>query len=246
VVFLFSERRAALFLSQRKKESAHDYRYFPEPDIPPFDFSEAYFTALRSTLPELPPAKMRRFVAEYALPEADALVLTEDRDFSEYFEQVTSELAEKRESHEVEGDEKKAWKLAANYLITEVRKHLSDQNKTVKELPFSAENYAEFIGLIIDGKINSSAAQTVLAEMYRGGDNDPSHIVDRLNLSQVSDTGALEGIVDTVLSANEKSVTDYRSGKQNAFQFLIGQIMKETKGKANPQMVSDILQRKLR
>ncbi len=232
-------------VSQRKKESAHDYRYFPEPDIPPFDFSEAYFTALRSTLPELPDAKVRRFMEEYGLPEADALVLTEDREFSEYFEQVTSELAEKSASHEMEGDGKKAFKLAANYLITEVRKHLADQNKTVKELPFSAENYAEFIGLIVDGKINSSAAQTVLTEMYRGGDNDPSHIVERLNISQVSDTGALEAIVDMVLSTNEKSVTDYRAGKQNALQFLMGQVMAMTKGKANPQVIIQILKRKL-
>ncbi|MFZ1719825.1 MAG: Asp-tRNA(Asn)/Glu-tRNA(Gln) amidotransferase subunit GatB [Candidatus Moraniibacteriota bacterium] len=232
-------------VSQRKKESAHDYRYFPEPDIPPFDFSEAYFTALRSTLPELPDAKLRRFMEEYALPEADALVLTEDREFSEYFEQVTSELAEKSASHEMEGDGKKAFKLAANYLITEVRKHLSDQHKTVSDIPFTPENYAEFIGLIVDGKINSSAAQTVLTEMYRGGDNDPSHIVERLNLGQVSDTGVLEAVVDTVLRANEKSVTDYHSGKQNALQFLMGQVMKEMKGKANPQGVMEILREKL-
>lgn len=232
-------------VSQRKKESAHDYRYFPEPDIPPFDFSEEYFRALRSTLPELPDAKTRRFIEEYALPEADAVVLTEDREFSEYFEKVSSELSEKIEAREITGDSRKAWKLAANYLITEVRKHLSDQNKAVRDIPFTPENYAEFIGLIIDGKINSSAAQTVLAEMYRGGDNDPSHIVDRLNLAQVSDMGALESIVEAVLIANEKSVADYRAGKQNALQFLMGQVMAATKGKANPQMIIQILQRRL-
>lgn len=232
-------------VSQRKKESAHDYRYFPEPDIPPFDFTESYFEDLKRTLPELPDAKLKRFMKEYALPEADALVLAEDREFSEYFEKVSSELAEKIRSHEVEGDAKKAFKLAANYLITEVRKHLSDANKTVRDIPFTAENYAEFIGLIIDGKINSSAAQTVLTEMYRGGDNDPSHIVERLNLGQVSDAGALETIVDAILSANEKSVADYRAGKQNALQFLMGQVMKETKGKANPQIITQILKDKL-
>jgi len=232
-------------VSQRKKESAHDYRYFPEPDIPPFDFSEEYFDALRKTLPELPDAKVARFQGEYDLPLADASVLTEDREFSEYFEKVASELAEKKSGHEIDGDEKKAFKLSANYLITEVRKHLAGENKTVKELSFTAENYAEFIGLIVDGKINSSAAQTVLAEMYRGGDNDPTHIVERLDLSQLSDTGALEATVDAILACNEKSVADYLAGKQNAFQFLIGQIMKETKGKANPKMVSEILQKKL-
>lgn len=232
-------------VSQRKKESAHDYRYFPEPDIPPFDFTAEYFEDLKRTLPELPDSKLKRFMEEYALPQADALVLTEDREFSAYFEQVASELSEKSTSHEVEGDGKKAFKLAANYLITEVRKHLSDANKTVRDIPFTAENYAEFIGLIADGKINSSAAQTVLAEMYRGGDNDPSHIVERLNLGQVSDMGALETIVDVILSANEKSVADYRAGKQNALQFLMGQVMKETKGKANPQIITQILKDKL-
>ncbi len=232
-------------VSQRKKESAHDYRYFPEPDIPPFDFTEEYFEALRRTLPELPDAKVKRFQEEYMLPEADALVLTEDREFSEYFEKVASELAEKKASHEMVGDGAKAFKLAANYLITEVRKHLADQNETVKDLSFSAENYAEFIGLIVDGKINSSAAQTVLTEMYQGGDNDPSHIVERLNLGQVSDMGALELVVDTVLASHEKSIADYRAGKQNALQFLMGQVMKETKGKANPQIIVDILKKRL-
>ena len=232
-------------VSQRKKESAHDYRYFPEPDIPPFDFTDEYFDILRQTLPELPDAKVKRFQEEYTLPEADALVLTEDREFSEYFEKVASELPEKSQSHEMTGDAKKAFKLAANYLITEVRKHLADQGKTVKELSFTAENYAEFIGLIADGKINSSAAQTVLAEMYLGGDNDPTHIVERLNLLQVNDMGALETIVDAILAANEKSVADYRAGKQNAFQFLIGQIMKETKGRANPKIAAELLEKKL-
>ncbi len=232
-------------VSQRKKESAHDYRYFPEPDIPPFDFSEEYFHALRLTLPELPDAKQARFQEEYHLPEADALVLTEDREFSVYFERVASELIEKKASQELLGDEQKAFKLSANYLITEVRKHLASENKTAKDIPFTAENYAEFIGLIVDGKINSSAAQTVLAEMYRGGDNDPTHIVERLNLGQVSDSGALEAIVDEVLSVNEKSIVDYRAGKQNALQFLMGQVMKETKGKANPQMIVEILKQRL-
>jgi aspartyl-tRNA(Asn)/glutamyl-tRNA(Gln) amidotransferase subunit B len=232
-------------VSQRKKESAHDYRYFPEPDIPPFDFTEQYFDELRLTLPELPDAKVRRFMEEYALPEADALVLTEDREFSEYFEKVASELSEKRGSRELEGDEMRASKLAANYLITEVRKHLADQDKTAKDIPFTAENYAEFIGLIIDGKINSSAAQAVLAEMYRGGDNDPSHIVERLDLGQVNDTAELEKAVMVVLASNEKSVADYRAGKQNALQFLMGQVMKATRGKANPQLITQILKERL-
>lgn len=232
-------------VSQRKKESAHDYRYFPEPDIPSFDFSPTYIEELRRALPELPAAKIARFVAEYELPLADVVILTEDKHFAAYFEQVASELVDKRASGEMQAQIGRAIKLATNYLLTEVRKYLSEQNKDTSALPFTPENYAEFIALIADTKINSSAAQAVLAEMYQSGDTDPSHIVERLNLAQVSDTGALTGIIDTVLLVNEKSIVDFRSGKQNAFQFLIGQVMKETRGKANPEIVADILRHKL-
>ncbi len=232
-------------VSQRKKESAHDYRYFPEPDIPPFDFSEEYITGLRRTLPELPDAKAERFSNEYQLPTADVVILTEEKDFSAYFEEVASELADKKASGEMQAEVTRAVKLAANYMLTEIRKHLSERNEKAKDIPFTPENYAEFIALIADKKINSSAAQAVLAEMYQGGDNDPSHIVSRLNLAQVSDTGELEGVVDGVLAANAKSVADFQAGKENAFQYLIGQVMKETKGKANPEVVATLLRTKL-
>lgn len=234
-------------VSQRKKESAHDYRYFPEPDIPPFEFDEAYVEKLRATLPELPHAKLKRFVTQYGLPENDAIILTEERKFSEYFEAVASELEEKVKAKEVAAPIERAVKLAVNYMLTELRKYLTENNQTIEDLPIKPENYAEFIGIVADGKINSSAAQTVLGEMYKNvdGDTDPSHIIDRLNLGQVNDTEALEKAVDAVLERNGQSVTDYKAGKQNAFQYLIGQVMKETKGKANPQMVSEILRQKL-
>ncbi|MFZ2187626.1 MAG: Asp-tRNA(Asn)/Glu-tRNA(Gln) amidotransferase subunit GatB [Candidatus Moraniibacteriota bacterium] len=232
-------------VSQRKKESAHDYRYFPEPDIPPFEFTPEYVEKLRSSIPELPAAKLKRFVSEYLLPEADAVILTEDHRSAAYFENVASELAEKIESQETAVEFARLVKLAANYFLTEVKKHLKETEGNILELAVTPENFAEFITLVAEGKINSSAAQTVLSEMYQGGDNDPSHIIERLNLAQLSDISEMESIVANVLSANEKSVADYRSGKQNAFQFLIGQIMKETKGKANPQVVSEILEKKL-
>jgi len=232
-------------ISQRKKESAHDYRYFPEPDIPPFDFSEEYIAGLRRTLPELPDAKAERFANEYQLPAADVVILTEEKEFSAYFEEVASELADKKASGEMQAEIPRAVKLAANYMLTEIRKHLSERGEKTKDIPFTPENYAEFISLIADKKINSSAAQSVLAEMYQGGDNDPSHIVSRLNLAQVSDTGELEGVVDGILAANAKSVADFQAGKENAFQYLIGQVMKETKGKANPEVVATLLRTKL-
>jgi len=232
-------------ISQRKKESAHDYRYFPEPDIPPFDFSEEYIAGLRRTLPELPDAKAERFANEYQLPAADVVILTEEKEFSAYFEEVASELADKKASGEMQAEIPRAVKLAANYMLTEIRKHLSERGEKTKDIPFTPENYAEFISLIADKKINSSAAQSVLAEMYQGGDNDPSHIVSRLNLAQVSDTGELEGVVDGILAANAKSVADFQAGKENAFQYLIGQVMKETRGKANPEVVATLLRTKL-
>jgi aspartyl-tRNA(Asn)/glutamyl-tRNA(Gln) amidotransferase subunit B len=175
------------------------------------------------------------------------LTLTEERAFSEYFEAVVSELTEKSQSKEMTAPLDKAIRLSVNYMLTELRKHLTENNQTITDLPIKPENYAEFIAIVADGEINSSAAQTVLGEMYRGGDGDtdPSHIIERLNLGQVNDTEALEKAVDAVLERNEQSVADFRSGKQNAFQYLIGQIMKETRGKANPQIVAEILKKKL-
>ncbi|MEK7181988.1 MAG: Asp-tRNA(Asn)/Glu-tRNA(Gln) amidotransferase subunit GatB [Patescibacteria group bacterium] len=232
-------------LSQRKKESAHDYRYFPEPDIPPFEFTDEMFASLRHTLPELPDAKLTRFMSEFGLSQADAEILVSDRELAQYFEEVVSELHEKETSKEVTAPIDRTIKLATNYIITELRKHLQDNNQSITEILITPENYAEFIGIVADGVINSSAAQTVLLEMYKSEDNDPSHIIERLNLAQVSDSGELEKTVDTVLSANEKSVTDFKAGKENALKFLMGQVMKETKGKANPQMVQEILKKKM-
>lgn len=232
-------------VSQRKKESAHDYRYFPEPDIPPFQFTPEYVEELCATLPELPDAKMRRFRESFGVSEADAALLTAEREFAAYYEAVVSELEEKDDAHEADIPFEKAAKLAANYMITELRKHFAKTGETVSHIRITPENFAEFIVIVASGKINSSAAQTVLEEMYKGGDNDPSHVVERLNLAQVSDEGELEAIVDTVLAENEKSVADFRAGKQNAFQFLIGQVMSSTKGKANPQVVTGILRKKL-
>lgn len=232
-------------VSQRKKESAHDYRYFPEPDIPPFTFDEAYFEELRKKLPELPEQKVKRLLAEYNLPEADAELLAEDKKVAEFYEETVSELLAKINSGEALFEKERAAKLAANYILTEMRKYLADNDLDLASVPITPENYAELIALIADGKISSSAAQTVLAEMYRGGDNDPSHIVERLGLAQVSDTGALEDVVDTVLAANTQSVADYKAGKENALKYLMGQVMKESKGSANPQMVQEILKKKL-
>ncbi|MEI7890767.1 MAG: Asp-tRNA(Asn)/Glu-tRNA(Gln) amidotransferase subunit GatB [bacterium] len=231
-------------VSQRKKESAHDYRYFPEPDIPPMEFSAAYVESLKAKLPELPAQKEERFAGEYGLNKADILVLTAESDLAEYFEQVVGELKEKIVSREVAAESEKAIKLAVNYLISEVRKHLAENNHKMADLKISAENYAELIGLVADGKINSSAAQTVLKEMYHTG-GDPSQIIEEKNLAQMDDGDALGAVVDKVLADNPKSVEDYKAGKENALKFLMGQVMKESGGKANPQVVLELLKNKL-
>ena len=232
-------------VSQRTKESAHDYRYFPEPDIPPFKFSDEYIEELRKKLPELPEAKKERLVREYDLSKENAEVIVGDKDLAQYFEDVVSEIRASKESGAVASDDKKCIKLAANYIVSELQKHLMKNFETIKNIKITAENYAELIGILADGKINSSAAQAVLEAMYQTG-GDPTQIIESKNLMQVSDTGELDKIAEEIISKNQKSVEDYKSGKQNALQFLMGQVMAATKGKANPQIVITILKNKLK
>jgi len=231
-------------VSQRKKESAHDYRYFPEPDIPPFSFTPEYVEELRRSIPELPDAKVKRFKDQFGMSEADAALLTSEREFATYYEAVVSELDSKITSGEAEFEQGKTAKLAANYMITELRKHFTKSGETIAHIRITPENFAEFIAIVASGNINSSAAQTVLEEMYRSG-ADPSHVIDEKNLAQVSDEGELGAIVDVLLVANTQSVADFKAGKQNALQYLMGQAMSATKGKANPKIVMDILRKKL-
>lgn len=231
-------------VSQRVKESAHDYRYFPEPDIPPLEFTQDYVELLRRKLPELPEQKVERFKKEYGLPAHDVEIITGDVELADYFEDAVSEMQEKISGGECAAKPERAIKLLANYLIVEIRKMLAAENKTVADLKITAENFAEFVGILADDKINSSAGQAVLLEMFHTG-GDPSQIIEEKNLAQTSDEGELEKIVEEVLAKNEKSVADYKSGRMNALQFLMGQVMAETKGKANPKMVIDILKKKL-
>ncbi len=232
-------------VSQRKKENAHDYRYFPEPDIPPMTFTDAYVEQLRRTLPELPRQKEERFTAEYNLSAQNCGVITADIDMANYFEQVVSEIMDKKASGEMHADSEKTIKLAANYLVSEVQKHLVKDGQRISETKISAENFAELMAIIADGTINSSAAQIVLEEMFYGEEDDPSRIIEAKNLAQVSDVGALEQQVDEVIASNEQSVVDYKAGKENAIKYLMGQVMKVSGGKANPQMVMEILVKKL-
>jgi aspartyl-tRNA(Asn)/glutamyl-tRNA(Gln) amidotransferase subunit B len=192
----------------------------------------------------MPEAKKQRFISEYGVSVENVDVIVSDKKLAEYFEQVVSEIKEKLDCKEFQVAEDKCLKLAANYMVSELQKHLVKNGHKIEEVKITPENYAELIAFVAEGKINSSAAQTVLEEMYQTG-GDPSQIIETKGLLQVSDESVLKEVVQKVLDANLQSVEDYKKGKQNALQFLVGQVMKETKGKANPGVVMELLKKKL-
>ena len=233
-------------ISQRKKEEAHDYRYFPEPDLPPLRFTEKYIKKIALEIPELPNQKRKRFKKEYNLPEHDIEILVRNKELANYFENVVSEIP-LTEEFEKNIPVNKLYKLTANYLITEILGISGDSEISHFVLPkkITAENFAEFIVLVYKGAVSSTGAQRLLKEMFITGD-DPTHIIQEKDLSQLSDRSRLEEIVKKVIENNSQAIDDYKKGKQNALQFLIGKTMKETKGKANPQIVKEILEEKLK
>ncbi len=223
---------------QREKESAHDYRYFPEPDLPPLEFDDEYVAKIKAELPELPASKIERFQREYKISEYDAMSLSRDKDMAEFFEQAVSEGCELCENMD------KVAKLAANYLTSVLKKYLQEGAK-VTDTKVAPENFGELMSIIAQGKINSTAAQTVLEEMVKTG-ADPEHIISEKNLAQVDDEAEIEKIVEKVISENPKPVADYKSGKQASLQFLLGLVMKSTKGKVNPSKTMQQLKEKLK
>lgn len=235
--------------TQRKKESAHDYRYFPEPDLPPLDLSKEAgifdIEALRNSLPELPMQRKYRLMDQYGLPEESARIISEDPDLSEKYEEIISELGCWVEAKDIDaGAMEKLTKLATNYILTELIKLMAAGGTGVADLKMTSENFAEFIALIYEGRVSSSGAQALLKEMFENG-GDPSDLLDAKGLAQVSDEGAIAAIADTVIASNQKSVDDYKGGKGNALQYLIGQVMKESKGQANPKTAEEVLRKKL-
>jgi aspartyl-tRNA(Asn)/glutamyl-tRNA(Gln) amidotransferase subunit B len=228
--------------SQRIKETSADYRYFPEPDIPPLAISREWIDKIKARMDELPAQKIKRFKEEYLFSDYESEILTSDKDLAGYAEEVVSEL---RAWIEATGDnwERQKHKLAkacANWLINELFKHLKTDKKSVKDIKITAENFAEFIALVYQDKINSSAAQTIFARMYRQG-GDPTQIMDELGLKQLDDKEALEKIIAEIILKNQAQVEQYKNGKTNVLQFLVGQVMAGTKGKANPKIVLEIL-----
>ncbi|MBI3626838.1 Asp-tRNA(Asn)/Glu-tRNA(Gln) amidotransferase subunit GatB [Candidatus Uhrbacteria bacterium] len=246
---------------QRTKEEAHDYRYFPEPDIAPLKFgmnvpkgSDVFDVAvLTARLPETPSAKRKRFVEEFGLSASDARLIVEHKAASNFTEEVISEL--RAWLNDTEGSEEKGeklWdaqkkelaKLVAGWLTSKLYKLLNDAGISVHECKITPENFAELIVMIFKEQINSATGQKVLEEMFKTG-GDPSNIVKERGLTQESDEGKILEAVQVVISGNASVVADYKSGKLNALQFLAGQVMKATKGKANPQIVQKLLKDKL-
>lgn len=223
--------------SQREKESAHDYRYFPEPDLPPLEIGKGYVEKIKAELPELPAPKVKRFVDEYKVSDYDAEILTRDKILAEFFEEAVSEGRESAE------DPEKIAKLTANYILSELKKYL-DEKTRISDLKLTSENFGELMSIIANGKINSTAAQIILSEMIQTGAS-PENIIAEKNLAQISDVGEIENIVKDVIMANPDPVGDFKSGKQNALQFLVGQVMKASRGAVHPQKAAELLEKYL-
>ncbi|MFA5990640.1 MAG: Asp-tRNA(Asn)/Glu-tRNA(Gln) amidotransferase subunit GatB [Candidatus Doudnabacteria bacterium] len=238
-------------VEQRSKEDAQDYRYMPEPDLPILQFSQEYLSELKAIMPELPAQKRVRFLEEFGLPEADTENLINWKELAFYFEDVVSEIDEwilqenNNDNHNNNGlDRTQMIKLAANWCLQDFSALLNQQLIHPADSRVDAENFAELIKLIVSGKISSSAAKQVFKVMFDAG-GDPSNIVEDLGLTQVSDEGAIVEALDKVISANPKAVADYKAGMQKSFGFLVGMAMKELKGKGNPQMINQLLKKKL-
>ncbi|MDD4333230.1 MAG: Asp-tRNA(Asn)/Glu-tRNA(Gln) amidotransferase subunit GatB [Patescibacteria group bacterium] len=233
-------------VSQRVKETSADYRYFPEPDIPPIKIDGQWIEEIKAKLIELPPAKLKRFQEEYELSPDDAEILVSDKKLADYAEKVISEL---RAWIDANGDtwerqKKKLAKAVSNWLLSELFKHLNAEGKNICDIKITPENFAEFICLVYQGKVNSSAAQQILEVMYKQG-GDPTNIMADLGLEQIDDESELEKTIQEIIAKNPAQVEQYKNGKENVKQFLIGQVMSATKGKANPKKVTELLKKHL-
>ena len=230
--------------SQRQKEEAHDYRYFPEPDLPPMRFAHDYFENLKAMLPELPVSRRNRFIAEYIISPKEAEVLVVDKKMGEYFEEMVSELQAWYGAEGKDFEQNKLIKLASSYLLSDLRGIMSEKLAVIEDLRITPEDFAELIKLIAQDKISSRAAKDVLLEMFETG-ADPHEIIKAKDIGQTGDEEFLGKETDKVLAENPKAVEDFKTGKPNAMQFLIGKVMMATKGRANPKVVKELLDKKI-
>jgi len=237
----------AMTISQRVKESSADYRYFPEPDIPPLKISEDWIADLKANLPEMPQVKKERFMREYNFNPEIAEVLIANKELADWTENVISELDAWIEANGDEADrqEKRLSKSAGNWITSELLKHLNADNKRINEIKISAENFAELVCLIYQDKINSSAGQRILEEMYLNG-GDPTDIMQIMGLEQMDNTAEIEEALKKTIKDNPAQAEAYRGGKTALGQFFIGKVMAETHGKANPKIVMELIQKLLK
>ena len=221
---------AGVTVSLRSKEQAHDYRYLPEPDLVPIVVDLQRVEEIRRSLPELPDARKKRIMEIYGLSSYDASVLTASRAQAEYFDALAAKGIDP--------------KSAANWVMGEVAKHLNSNGLTMDQCPVSADHLAGMLALVDKGTISHKIAKTVFEEMWTSG-KTAEEIVREKGLVQITDSSAIEGIVDAVLTANPQSVADFKAGKERAIGFLVGQVMKQTKGRANPEMVNTLLRERI-
>jgi len=215
--------------SMRSKEDAHDYRYFPDPDLLPLELNDNYIDQIKKDIPELPDEKKKRFIEKFKLSPYEANILVSDIEISKYFEEVSK-------NSDV--------KLATNWITGELFALLNEKNIEITESPISSKNLSKLINLIKDGTISGKIAKSVF-EIMRDGDKDPITIVEEKGLKQQSDPKELENLINKVITENPKNVEAYKSGKDKLFGFFVGQVMKNSNGKANPKLVNEILKKKL-
>lgn len=220
-------------ISMRSKEEAHDYRYFPEPDLLPVKVDRAWVEKVRTRLPELPLDKLKRFVSEYKIPEYDAQILTQTRAMAEFYEEVAKLTSNP--------------KAASNWIMGDLLRILNEQKKEITESPISKEQLADLIKNIDGGKISGKIAKTIFEDLAAGkyAGEKIEAVISKNNLVQVTDTGAIEAVIDKIIAANPGQVEQYRSGKDKLFGFFVGQVMKEMKGQGAPNVINDLLKKKL-
>jgi aspartyl-tRNA(Asn)/glutamyl-tRNA(Gln) amidotransferase subunit B len=227
-------------VSQRSKEYAHDYRYFPEPDLPPLVFSKSWVEEIRARLPELPDVRRDRFLSQYGLPLYDANLLVDSKAMANYFEDCVKLMTGSSNGAELP---RKA-KTVSNWLLGDFSRMLNATNTSIEDAKVTPKHLAELLDLADKGTLSGPAAKAVFEDMFLSG-RKAGDIVAEKGLSQISSSEEIEQIIDGIISGNRQAVSDYESGKQQALAFLIGQVMKATKGRANPGMAKEILLRKL-
>jgi len=215
----------------RSKEDAHDYRYFPDPDLPPLVIAADWVERVKAQMPEMPALMAERFQRDDGLPVYDASMMTQSLPLARFYESVRDACGQP--------------KLAANWLMGEVSKRLNAEGGTIEAAPVSAAQLAALIRRVVDGTVSNNGARQVFDALWSGDGQDVDALIETKGLKQLSDSGELEAIVDGVIAANAKSVEEFRAGKDKAFNALVGQVMKASKGKANPTQASELLRRKL-